>query len=32
MDRNARVAHVIAADAKTEERGIAMEKSSASLM
>jgi len=32
MDRNAGVAHIVTADAKTEERGIAMEKSSASLV
>jgi len=30
MDRNARVAHIVVADAKTEERGNAMEKSSVS--
>jgi len=30
MDRNARVAHTIAANAKTEEQKIAIEKSSAS--
>jgi hypothetical protein len=30
MDKNARVARIVAADAKTEERRIAMEKSSAS--
>jgi len=30
MDRNARVAHIVTADAKTEEREIAMEKSSVS--
>jgi len=30
MDRNARVARIVTADAKTKERGIAMEKFSAS--
>jgi len=32
MDRNARAARIVMANAKTEERGIAMEKSLASLV
>jgi len=32
MDRNARVARIVTANAKTEEQEIAMEKSSASLV